>query len=249
MTDPHTQLLQIIDGTTPSANAVDELIGLADRYPYFVAPSAMLLKYYSVSLTDGQKSRAATEVALASPDPATLYRIADRRAAEFENFYPPAETTREITTDDAISTFLKNYGNDSPEENELLERLIFNPVPDYASVLSAKETEKNKSENTDETALRIDAFIRSHADNGTHDETVENETATPHHGQHTSTDPKSLLSESLAKIYIKQRRYDKAFEIITQLSLNYPEKSCYFADQLRFLRKLIINQTSTTKSL
>ena len=52
----------------------------------------------------------------------------------------------------------------------------------------------------------------------------------------------SLLSESLAKIYIKQRRYSKAFEIISNLSLKYPEKSIYFADQLRFLQKLIINQ-------
>ena len=55
-------------------------------------------------------------------------------------------------------------------------------------------------------------------------------------------DPNSMLSESLAKIFIKQHRYDKAFEIISQLSLNFPEKSIYFADQLRFLQKLIINQ-------
>ena len=52
----------------------------------------------------------------------------------------------------------------------------------------------------------------------------------------------SLLSESLAKIYIKQGRYAKAFEIISNLSLKYPEKSVYFADQMRFLQKLIINQ-------
>lgn len=54
----------------------------------------------------------------------------------------------------------------------------------------------------------------------------------------------SLLSESLAKIYIKQGRYDKAYEIIHSLSLNFPKKSIYFADQLRFLRLLIKNQQS-----
>ncbi|MDE7387199.1 MAG: tetratricopeptide repeat protein, partial [Muribaculaceae bacterium] len=51
----------------------------------------------------------------------------------------------------------------------------------------------------------------------------------------------SLLSESLAKIFIKQHNYQGAYEIISSLNLNYPEKSIYFADQLRFLRKLIIN--------
>jgi len=53
----------------------------------------------------------------------------------------------------------------------------------------------------------------------------------------------STLSESLAKIYIKQRRYAKAYEIISDLSLKFPEKSVYFADQLRFLQKLMINQS------
>ena len=38
-----------------------------------------------------------------------------------------------------------------------------------------------------------------------------------------------FLTESLAKIYIKQRRYAKALEIIRKLSLKYPEKSVYFA--------------------
>jgi tetratricopeptide (TPR) repeat protein len=50
-----------------------------------------------------------------------------------------------------------------------------------------------------------------------------------------------LLTESLAKIYIKQKRYYKAIEIIRKLSLKYPEKSIYFADQIRFLEKLITN--------
>lgn len=50
-----------------------------------------------------------------------------------------------------------------------------------------------------------------------------------------------LLTESLAKIYIKQKRYYKAIEIIRRLSLKYPEKSIYFADQIRFLEKLVTN--------
>mgnify|MGYP006910457241 FL=1 len=35
----------------------------------------------------------------------------------------------------------------------------------------------------------------------------------------------------------------KALEIIKKLSLNYP-KNAYFADQIRFLEKLIINAKS-----
>ena len=49
------------------------------------------------------------------------------------------------------------------------------------------------------------------------------------------------FTETLAKIYIKQGRYSKALEIIQRLNLNYPKKNDYFADQIRFLKKLIIN--------
>lgn len=50
-----------------------------------------------------------------------------------------------------------------------------------------------------------------------------------------------FFTETLAKIYIKQKKYEKAYKIIEHLSLNYPKKNAYFADQLNFLEKLIIN--------
>ncbi len=54
----------------------------------------------------------------------------------------------------------------------------------------------------------------------------------------------SFFTETLAKIYIKQQRYGKALEIIRKLNLKYPKKSIYFADQIRFLEKLVINEKS-----
>ena len=51
----------------------------------------------------------------------------------------------------------------------------------------------------------------------------------------------SYFTETLAKIYIKQKKYSRALEIIRSLYLQFPEKNTYFADQIRFLEKLIIN--------
>ena len=49
----------------------------------------------------------------------------------------------------------------------------------------------------------------------------------------------SFFTETLANIYIKQGKYEKALEIIQRLCLEYPNKNRYFADQIRFLEKII----------
>lgn len=50
-----------------------------------------------------------------------------------------------------------------------------------------------------------------------------------------------FFTQTLANIYIKQKKYNRAYEIIKRLSLNYPKKNIYFADQLSFLEKVIKN--------
>ncbi len=53
--------------------------------------------------------------------------------------------------------------------------------------------------------------------------------------------PHEFFTETLAKIYIKQQKFDKAISIFKKLSIEHPEKSSIFADQIRFLEKLIKN--------
>lgn len=57
-----------------------------------------------------------------------------------------------------------------------------------------------------------------------------------------STSGQGAFTEALARIYIKQGKFDHAIEIIQRLSLKYPKKNSYFADQIRFLEKLLENQ-------
>ena len=55
-------------------------------------------------------------------------------------------------------------------------------------------------------------------------------------------------AKKLANSLIKEHRYIDAMQIISGPLLNNPEKNIYFADQMRFLKKLILNETSKTKS-
>lgn len=56
-----------------------------------------------------------------------------------------------------------------------------------------------------------------------------------------------ILQQDEVKKYIKQERYAEAMEILRQLNLNNPKKSAYFADQIRFLQKVMENKGIPTE--
>jgi len=53
----------------------------------------------------------------------------------------------------------------------------------------------------------------------------------------------SLMTETLARIYLEQKNYDKAIQAYKILSLKYPEKSSFFADQIKLVQELKENNT------
>ncbi|MCC8038576.1 MAG: hypothetical protein LIP02_10695 [Bacteroidales bacterium] len=246
-------------------------------HPGVTVPATLLLSREHPGVGDDM-ARALTErLAILSPSRETLASILLPEAAGWLNFYPPQQGPEPLTTDQVIDRFIDNYGGRDPKEDALLERLIFHPTADYAQVLAEEEESSlpspNEAPEGSQDAL-INSFILEHHNAGSTDVRAAMEgTTLDDHNQETTgnkqgavapspapdkpsdpatTRPTPALSESLAKIYTKQGRYEQAFEIISQLSLNNPEKSIYFADQLRFLRKLIkiqhLSNQSTEKS-
>lgn len=270
-------------------------VGLSDverlmkDYPFFTLPALTLMQREGNALPAETRQRLLGQIALNAPDPAAFAALSDSRRDTWLNFYPP-EKKAPVTTENVIDTFLNTYGHSSPEEDRLLERLIFNPTADYSALLEREEADNPApSGPADSQTALIDSFILKQqgatsstgpvetdidvpatvplADNSKTTVTAlpdatppaieKSATCTPEEAAPTQipavpsdhptavqeTAPDTSLSESLAKIYIRRRRYDKAFEIIHGLSLNNPKKSVYFADQLRFLRKLMLNSS------
>ena len=50
-------------------------------------------------------------------------------------------------------------------------------------------------------------------------------------------DHNNLMTETLAKLYLSQKNYKKAIQSYKILSLKFPEKSSYFADQIKKIKK------------
>lgn len=63
-------------------------------------------------------------------------------------------------------------------------------------------------------------------------------------GQENTVPQVTIYTETMAQIYVHQRRYSQALEIIKRLNLENPKKNAYFADQIRFLEKLIANNNN-----
>lgn len=233
-----------LDGEAPSAQTV---ASLATEVPWWLLPAVMRLRN-AKDLTDDERSALATRLATGAPDIEQMSLAANSDLeADLARFYP-IEQPSTPDTEGTIEKFLNTYGHADKAEEELLNRLIFNPTPDYAQLL-AQEEEANLPEADEAPEGSNDALINSFIIKSKNaggvfppvvEESTEQEPPKPQAPvQKPTPEADSTLSESLALVYIKRKKYQKAFEIISHLNLNFPEKSIYFADQLRFLSKLI----------
>lgn len=212
-----------------SAAQAEVLRDALTRYPYFALPAALLLRAGAVAEADADGLRA--RVAVLTADKGSLATLASRPADDPARFYPPEPVAAPVSTNNAIDTFLDTYGNSSPEEEALLERLIFNPVPDYADVLAA-ECEPSDAPADEQDAL-IDAFLRKEAAEPAPEPTLPEAAEVP-----APVAEDASLSESLARIFIGQGRFESALEIIEGLAAK-DSGNPFYADQVRYLRKLV----------
>lgn len=101
------------------------------------------------------------------------------------------------------------------------------------------ESEDKRREADIEARREVD--IEAREKSAFEEEKVDNEAEKKAKDSPTSQPPTgSSLSLSLARMMIRNRNYAKALEILNELNLANNEKSIIFADQIRFLRKLII---------
>lgn len=142
-------------------------------------------------------------------------------------------THRKPTPADAAVDYV-SYLLESEDENDVTEDSSAIKTPKDESEESPTETAIDRFVNQDGGKFNLKDDLEFHPESttqDTHDSIDEN-----------STSERGYFTETLASIYIRQHRYDRALEIIKQLNLNNPKKNAYFADQIRYLEKLIANE-------
>ncbi|MCM1369909.1 MAG: hypothetical protein NC204_06000 [Candidatus Amulumruptor caecigallinarius] len=198
------------------------------KYPFYIYPSIEAL----AEASSEQRLVLARRIAANIGDETVLRTVTGIDPVEFAGFYPDLSPTS-LSTDETISSFLARFSTPGTEETPEIDRIVSAPAVDYAYSMMQNEDdadeEENHPEENDATSDAISTFLK----------------AVP---PKTPARRKPALSEELLKIMIKNRNYSKALEIINELSLNNPKKSIYFADQTRFLKKLIQNQERIAKT-
>ena len=150
-------------------------------------------------------------------------------------------------TTELIDTFLGNIPQEEPKPRKR------RPTPadaaiDYVAYLLDTEADDAKTDAEPVPEMRgqqlIDTFINSDKGRFTLSDVPLPADETPQDPSEPEEEVgEEYFTETLARIYIKQGRYSKALEIIRRLSLQVPKKNAYFADQIRFLEKVIINNS------
>lgn len=225
---------------------------MTEKYPYFIYPDVMALRKGVAD--EAEAARLRRRIAANVGDIPSLRLMLGMDPEEFARFYPDMANATP-STDDTINSFLEHFGKpDAPVSKATAEI-----GTDYASGSepeSGSETEgipvqpsdyqfdpadeAEAAMPADSTASAIDSFLSAMGGTSAPEETVQTPQTPPEPAE------KPVQTEADAQMAIKNRDYQTALQIIMRLSLNNPEKSIYFADQIRFLRKLILNQTKQT---
>ena len=229
------------DPSLLNKSSLQELKHMVDDFPYFHAVRMLYLKNLAV-LDDVRLEKEIKKMSVYVPDRKRLFMLINDRSFEVVDNKTKKHPVTE--TEHAFDVVLANTAP-APLPPVVASSDYVNWLETNTENLPAAEGTENRLKHQD----LIDSFIENEGERFSRrmdafgnkvvaDTENEGEKSNPDTMEKISLDD-SYFTETLARVYISQKRYDKALEIIRVLSLKYPEKNIYFADQIRYLEKII----------
>ena len=252
--------------THPSNISAEDDHGLAEiirTYPYFQSARALQLK--GLKQTESFHYNKALKItAVYTTDRDVLFdfitseyfsqsSIADLHASQQESIkaievvhqtiVQEESHEQDTPTDSAPKIYLSDP--QSPLEFEKEERRTFDQWLQLTTVKPIRREQKNQETTDDQPrsndhplTLKIDRINKFIARQPQID-LKEGQSNTGDLSEPFVTSPDEIMTETLARVYLSQNNHIKAIEAYKILILKYPEKSGFFADQIRGIEQLI----------
>ncbi len=228
-----------------------DLRALLALYPYYQTARLLMLQNLYL-LHDPSFDEELRRAAIYITDRKVIFRMIEAAHYKLKAVERPERQTNTSEGDSRTVALIDSFLDTIPTEEKETGKPKRKPTPadaavDYVAYLLECEDEESPTEEQPQMKGQdlIDNFIK---DGKFHLHTEEDAEKPLEFVPELETVPEEeessnseYFTETLARIYVKQGKYEKALDIIRRLNLNNPKKSIYFADQMRFLEKLILN--------
>ena len=215
----------MINDFDPNDKVLLENIGnVLNQYPNFQLLRVLYLKSIK-SQNSKDFDKALSHASISTYDRELLYEFLDT------DIIP--NKIKEEQIDDKVNENIKEeiiIKNDSTKDISLTKEMEFYK---WFSYIKSNKT-LNESNEVEKKFALIDDFLTSKK----RIDPDRNYLNTEDLSEKSLVSHDELMTETLAKVLMKQKKYDKALEAYQILGLKYPEKNSFFANQIKKIRKL-----------
>lgn len=233
-------ILKLIDNEKNLNDAtLPVLEQLVEEYPYFQTARLLLAKNRHLANHEMFEACLGKTAVFAADRRRLFYLINSRKYARF---FPKEETLAQTDrTQTLLDSYLEKYSEEAVETQKTELNIATTDYLTYLENLKGETSGEQDAQQEFKHQDIIDNFLeKAEANEIAFAPPKQDNFNTQSSDNEINGD--GFLTETLAKIYIKQKKYEQALAIFQRLSLNFPKKSVYFADQIRFLELLILNE-------
>jgi hypothetical protein len=199
-----------------------QIQGLIEDYPYFQTLLLLSAKA-EVAQEKLTAEKALQKAAIATSDRGLLKAFMES-PVKVQKKKTPKKSTSKTTQKEAVAP--------SPPPQKKTQPTTFS-FTEWVNRLETHSPQASHTNASDKWDL-IDAFIEKNPSIGPISKTSSYQD--PLEGNEI---PQSeLMTETLARVFVKQEKYEEALKAYTILSLKYPEKNSFFADQIKAIKRL-----------
>jgi len=223
----------------------NELKTLIESYPYFQSARSLFLK--GLKNQDSFKYNNELKVTAAyTSDRTVLFDFITSPSFNFVKNFISHELEKAILINPVIDSLEKKLAKELPENNLNIgkplsfsnsEKRSFSEWLKLSSVKSIIREPSVRDKMISKSSI-IDQFIEKKPKLKP---VIKSDNIIVSDLKNESTN--SLMTETLAKVYLEQKKYENAIQAYKILSLKYPEKSGFFADQIKRIQTLQKNKS------